>query len=214
MSNRGHLRAVVRADNRGHNVAAEGGAGLQQVFGFRVNRQACAVRGETGIDGDGHAGDQAAADGGGAAEQDVGLMGLDQVDQHCGIGFVLEIGQFRLIDEINLVGTTTGEFGNFILNFGSEQDCAKVHVQFVSQFAAFAKQFVGYGFNMTVALFCKDPDVLVDAEVLGWCFRLSYFNGFELAGFDTGAAQRAGGQVDLGQSFFHGDGTERAGFLA
>ena len=35
-----HLRPVVRRDDGGHDVAAESGAGLQEVLGFRVDGQA------------------------------------------------------------------------------------------------------------------------------------------------------------------------------
>ena len=100
---RRHLRPVVRGDDRGHDVAAERRARLQQVLRFRIDRQPGAVGRQAGVDGHGHARDQAAPDRRGAAQQDVGLVLRDQVHQDRRIRLVLEIGQLGPVHHVDLV---------------------------------------------------------------------------------------------------------------
>ena len=70
---RGHLGVGAGSDDGGHDVAAEGRAGLEQEALVRVDGKGGAVRGEAGFQGRGHLGDKSPAQVGGSGQDDFRL---------------------------------------------------------------------------------------------------------------------------------------------
>src|SRR5574337_928535 len=95
---------MVRRDDRGHDVAAEGWTGLEQVPGFCIDVEHGAVRGQAGVEFRGDFGDERTADSGGSSEDDLGLMERCERGDYGAVGIVVEIAERRGVRHVYNIG--------------------------------------------------------------------------------------------------------------
>jgi len=104
-ANGGHLRAVVRADDGGHEVAAKGRAGLVEEAFLRIYFKDGAVGGEAGLASGRDPWGYGSAKAGGAKEEDFGFAFLDQLVEEVYVVFVNLGVQERVLAEEDFIGT-------------------------------------------------------------------------------------------------------------
>ena len=92
---RGHLGKGAGGDDGGHDVAAEGRAGLEQKALFRVDGKRGAVRGEAGFKRRRHLGDKGPARIGGPGQNDFRLKFPGDFRQGRSVGLFDKVSQWR-----------------------------------------------------------------------------------------------------------------------
>ncbi len=164
-AHRGHLRSPVGADDGGHDIAAKGRAGLQQQA-FVVDIELGTVGGQAGAEGGRYPRNEGAADGGGAGEQDLRLVPVDQFHHSLGISVVAEVGECGVVHHINRVGAVGNELlDDHVTQLVSQQHCCQGDGKLVRQNAAGAQEFVGHFVDRSFAPLGKHPDALIACQV-------------------------------------------------
>lgn len=207
-SNGCHLGSGIRRFDTGHDISAEGGSCLEQEICFGFDIEAGAIGGQSRSEGDGHAGREATADGGGAVKDHGGFMGGAEVAEDLRIAFVLVGGQIGMIGREDVIGAGFDKGAGHCVGDGvSEEDSAHALVQFIGQFPRFSEQFEGDVLKLLAIPLCVDPDVLI---VLGGGDGFFFFfdcDGLDGAGLGAGTAEGALFQIDgrrFAWTFAHG----------
>ena len=189
---RGHLGIGPGRDDGGHDVAAEGRAGLEQEALVRVDGERGAVRGEAGFEGRGHLGDKSPPQVGGPRQDDFRLKFSGQFADGRGIGLFQKIRQPRVLRQVDLV-SPGGEQGlGQGLHPVPQQDRGHLDAQHFGQTPGFPQEFGGHRGQLAPALLRKDPDAVgrhpgPGRQPLG----LGQGQGLHLADLDAGAAEIA-----------------------
>ncbi len=158
----GHLRAVVLAEDGGHEVAAEGGTGHAELMGLVVaDFQLGGIGGEAGAVAGADAGAEVAADGGGANKHDARLLALDDGGDSLGVGLGHVVLQQVVINNHYFVGTVLDEGGGEAFDVLAQQHGDDLFLVGVGQFAGFAQQLEGHILQFAVALFGKHVYVFI-----------------------------------------------------
>ena len=146
----GHLRPAVVVDDRGDDVAAEGGADLQQQvlvrpLGLRVGDVADVQVGAIGrharLDRRGHARGQVAAHRRRPVEHDLRAVLLDERAEHAGVGVGLEMGQPGVVGRVDRVDALGDQLAGHVLDVVAGQHGAGLHAQPHAQFRGLAAEF-------------------------------------------------------------------------
>lgn len=157
-----HLRAVVLAEDGGHEVAAEGRTGHAELVGLVVaDLQLGGVGGEAGAVAGADAGAEVAADGGGADEHDARLLALDDGGDGLGVGLGHVVLQQVVVDNHDLVGTVLYEGLCEGFDVLAEEHGDDLLLVGVGQLAGFAQQLEGHILQFAVALFGKHVYVFI-----------------------------------------------------
>ena len=114
--------------------------------------------GQAGIQPGGHHGCQFAAHEGRAHQQDLRLSGLDQVDDHVGIGFGLVQGQSRGLGGVDPVGAGGDQFPGRLFELVTHQQSFDSNVESIRQQAGFANELKRNGAQTAVVNFSRHPD--------------------------------------------------------
>ena len=158
----GHLRAVVLAEDGGHEVASEGGTGHAELVGLVVaDFELGGVGGEAGAVACADAGAEVAADGGGADEHDAGFALGDDGGDGLGIGLGEVVLQQVVVDHEDLVGAVLDEGGGEGLDVLAEEHGDDLLLVGVGQFAGLAQQLEGHILQFAVALLGKHVNVFI-----------------------------------------------------
>ena len=195
----GHLRAEARADDGGHQVAAEGGTGhlqalvlivplgLVHVDGgvlaeeldvlLGVDVQAGAVGGQTGVETGCAAGRQIAADVGRAEEKDLGLVFTDDVADDLGIrvgGVLLETG---ILADDDLIGAVAGDVVGHAVAVAAKNAADHLGTKVVGQLAGLGNKLKIGGHQLALTLLAKDHyamESLKISEIIRHIRKLSF----------------------------------------
>ena len=145
-----HLRTVVRVDDGGDDVAAEGGTNLvEQVLvllaalGVAVvaDDQLRTIGRQTAVQRRRHARGEVAADARGAEEHNLGFLLLNQAAHDGRVGQRAERGQLLVVGHPYGVGAIAGQL---LLHAGkilADNDRLELHAERRGQLAAFGQQF-------------------------------------------------------------------------
>ena len=163
-----HLRPIVERVDRAHQRTAEGRAGRgKRAVGIDVERGA--VGGQSSQQRGCHRAGEVAAERGGAEQQDLRLVGVDDVGQRLSVGFIAIVGEQVIGDDVSEVGAVTEGLSRGMprrLAFGPDHHRGKIDLELVGKLASGAQQFPRHGMNLAAFLLHKHPDVLVGLEML------------------------------------------------
>ena len=151
-THRGHLRAVLRIDDRGDDVATEGGTNLIEesiivLSGLAVvevaDLQFGTVGGQSARQRRRHARSQVASDDRGAHQGDLRLLLLEEVDQDVGMGSG-GVGEETLaVEDKQFVHTIRQDLLlDLSLDVLSGHDGVELHALLIGQFAALGEQLL------------------------------------------------------------------------
>ncbi len=238
---RGHLGPAVIAQDGRHDVASEGGAGLQEIA-LAIDGEPRAIRGQPGGDHRSHRARQIPAEAGGAHEDDFRLVLIDQVAHHRPVGLGAVMLEHGRVDEVNLIRAVGGGLLAEMLNALAKDNGGQRNFQGVRQLASLAQQFPGDLMGFAIGLLDEHPNPAIGGQLGGqsgrfFVLRLARvvrrFLGLELrenflffrreknlqslsrADFDAFEAADAFGEKDGRFALFaHLDGVDRAGALA
>ena len=166
---------------------------------FRVDGKGGAVRGEAGFERRGHLGDKGPAQVGGSRQDDFGLKFPGQLGQGRGIGLFHEIGQARMLRQIDLVRPGGEQGVAQVRHPVPQQDRGHLDVQHFGQAPGFAQEFDGHRGQLAAALLRQDPDAVgrrfgPGRQTLGF----GHGQGLDFADLDAGAAKIAAVADDQG----------------
>ena len=196
---RGHLREGARGDDGGHDIAAEGRAGLEQQALFRVDGEGGAVGGQAGLQARGHPGDEGPAGVGGPGQDDLRPVLPGQLRQGRGIGLFQEILEARVLSQVNLVSPGGQQGRGQAGDLFAKQDRGHGHLQRFGQPPAFAQQLGGHRGQDAAPLLGKDPDaVRRHRRPRAGAAGLRQGQGLHFADLDAGAAEVAALADDQG----------------
>ena len=183
----GHLGTEPGADDGGHQVAAESRTGhlqvavlvveslLGQVDGralgqevhvlLGVDVQVGGVGGQAGVQPGGAAGAQVAADVGRADQQHLGLVLVDHIADHLGVGVGGVVLQQRALADQNLVCAVAAQLLGDGLDVVAQQQAGDLAAQLVGQLAGLADQLEVSGHQCALPLLAEDPHALVFLKI-------------------------------------------------
>ena len=150
LADRRHLGTVVGVDDRGDDVAAEGGTDLIKKVLVLLARlgvlvvadlQLRAVGRQAAVQRRRYAGCEVAAHGRSAEECDLGFLLFDQPAQHGRMGQRAERGEEFVIGGPHRVGAVFGQLGGDTRQFVTQHDGFEFHPEAVGQLAALGQQF-------------------------------------------------------------------------
>ena len=200
----GHLRTVVGVDNRGHDVAAESGADLNEIS-ILIHIKNSAVCCQTGVHTCCNTGSQLSAHCGCTDQNSRRFLFFDKIFKYGGIGLDHKTGQLFIIVNKYFVHTVMKQF--LALSFQMTADKQRINrmIDFCSQFPSLADEFHGHRMNLPIHVIHiygdSVPQTLVDLRL--FIFHIGYrtFGSF----FHTELAGLAG-CIDFQFSvfFFHG----------
>ena len=124
-----HLRAVFGRFDRGEQIAAEGGASLEEEARFRLDGQLRAVGRQARMELDGAARQEGAADGGRAAQQDVRIVFPDKIRENRLVAAVVVVLQQRMVRGDDLRGANGGGFADGGVQIMPDQDGGHLRVR-------------------------------------------------------------------------------------
>ena len=154
-----HLRTVVGIDDRGNDIAAEGGTNLiEQILvvrlglgiGMIADNQLRTVGRQAAVQRRRHARREIAADGRSAEKRDLRLLLSDQTAHHRRMGQRAERRENRVVGHPDGIGPVLRKF---LFNTGDmvpQHYRLEFDAQFIGQFAAFGQKFQAYVGNRTV----------------------------------------------------------------
>ncbi len=157
-----HLRAVVLAEDGGHEVAAEGGTGHAELMGLVVaDFQLGGIGSEAGAVAGADTGTEVAADGGGANEHDAGLLALDDGGDGLGVRLGHVVLQQVVVDHHDFVGTVLDEGLGEGLDVLAEEHGDDLLVVGVGELAGLAEELKSHILQFAVALLGKHVYVFI-----------------------------------------------------
>jgi hypothetical protein len=163
-----HLRPVVQRVDRAHQRTAEGRTGRgQRAVGVDIERRA--VGGQAGQQRRRHGSGEVAAERGGAKQKDLRLVGVNDVRQRLGVGFVAVVGEQIVGDDIDQIGPVAERLGGRMprcVALRPDHHSGEIDLQLVCKLAPGPEQLPGDGMDLATFLFDEYPDVLVGFEVL------------------------------------------------
>jgi hypothetical protein len=190
----GHLRAEARADDGGHQVAAEcgtghlqvgvlfklgvvhinGGGGAQEVLILGdIHIQVGAVSSQAGVQAGCAAGAKVTAQVGSANQHNFRLFLHDEVTQNLGIAIGGVVLQQGAVDIVNAVCAVAAESLEVVLvDLAAHHNAAQLNAKVVGQFAAFTQQLIADGLYLAFALFAEYPHALEGGGV--HCIEFSH----------------------------------------
>ncbi|CAN4041206.1 hypothetical protein BBBGCB_BBBGCB_06370, partial [Dysosmobacter welbionis] len=216
-AHRRHAGTEPRADDGGHQVAAESrtghlqvpvlhipllavhvqGAGLTQELDVvrHIHVQVGAVGAQAGMQTGRTAGTKVTADVGGADQERLGLQILDHVADDLGIGIGVVDGQQGALAHQHLVGAVAAQLlGGGLDALAAQQQAAQVHAQLVGQVAALGDQLKVGGHQFALALLAEDPHILESSDIsaieIGHCSNTPFSD--DVLGGQNGSQLLAG----------------------
>jgi hypothetical protein len=124
-------------------------------------------------------------------QQDVWLVPPDKLTQSMGISACLIVGKRRIFDNDAPVGPVLDQFVGAIPNVASQRRCHYLFAQFISEVSGTAKKLESRPVKPVVVLFRENPDTTMVSEIRRFPCRNVTCECFELARFQTRAAQGA-----------------------
>ena len=210
----GHLRAVIRAFDIGHNVAAESRTGLyQKSVG---NGQARAVRRQPHKEFRRNTRGQVAPDISGRIQHHAGVILFNQGHHGIGVSGGVVIAVRGAADGVNFVRAVRGQLRKIFFHPVADNHGAEFLTQLVGQFAAFGQQFKAHGADLlgfaVIGNFNKGPHAFIGGEVFFGLRRARGGQGQSLDRAD-GHARAAHGAAAVGHRFAvnQGERPKRAG---
>ena len=202
---RGGLGPGKAGGDGGHDVPAEGRAGLPQDLLLGIDGQLGAVRGQSQAQPPGQAGGQVPALVGGSDEQDLGLGLPDHLGRGLGPGQGQVVAQKIVLRQVDRVRPTGDELGAQVFHAPAQEQGGHLLAQVPGQSPGPAQQFQAHRVEPPSVVFHQDPDPGVIQEIRDGPFLGVGAESPFRTGLDAGPAQGAA-FVDQGLALgqFHG----------
>ena len=157
---RGHLGTMFLADDRCHQVTAEGRTRHQQVAVFR-NVESGTVGGKSRADACRKTRTEVAADAGGTDQQNAGLALVDYLGDGLCVRLGGVLGEFVGFDRKDHVGSGCDQLVGLVFDSFAEQQGDYLLMECVGQFAGFSQKFESDVLNDSVTLFDEHVNVFI-----------------------------------------------------
>ncbi len=168
-AHRRHLRPIVERVDRAQQRAAEGRAGRRQrTVGIDV--ELGAVRGEAGEQRGRHCAGEVAAERRRAEQQDFRLVGVDELGQHLGVGFVAVVAEHVGLGDVGEIGAVAEGLRRDTarrLAARPDDDRRELDPELLGEPAADAHELPRHRMDLAALLLDEHPDVLICLEPLG-----------------------------------------------